>query len=212
MAAAAFLVLVLAFGQGRAGGMADGAAMTTGDPVPPPGGFVLYCLNFPSECLAGHQAPQLIDLEGDAAQTLERVQEEVDAAVRPRVNTDHHWGYPSNGYGDCNAYALEKKRELIAEGLPRSALLLTAAWTETNEGHLVLVARTDRGDLVLDNRVATVLAWPRLPYRWIARQSEENPAMWVAIETPGVPVAQAPGAAVRVASATGGACSEPGLW
>lgn len=96
-------------------------------------------------------------------------------------------------YGDCNNYALEKRRELIALGWPRAALLLAAAVTETGEGHLVLVARTGEGDLVLDNRLASTVDWDRLPYRWASRQSEVSAALWVSITSqPAVSLEAAP--------------------
>ena len=80
---------------------------------------------------------------------------------------------------------LEKRRELMALGWPRQALLLTTALTERGEGHMVLVVRTSGGDLVLDNRVRWVVDWRDLPYQWLSRQSAANPALWVAIGGPG---------------------------
>lgn len=201
----------LPFGGGLAGPYRGDATMTTGATVAPPGGFVAYCLNFPSECGTGPQTPALIDLRKGGAETLDRIQSKVNADVLPRINLNHLWEYPDRSYGDCNSYALEKKRALIAQGLPRSALLLTVAITETNDGHLVLTARTTGGDLVLDNRVAPVMLWTQLPYRWLARQSETDPAMWVEIVDPPAPLADAGAAGSLPTAASGENCKMPGL-
>jgi len=102
------------------------------------------------------------------------------------------WQYPTDGAGDCNSYVLAKQQALLALGWPRSALLMAAAWTETHEGHLVLVARTTSGDLVLDNRVPEVVDWKTLPYQWISRQSSSSPMIWLAIGNANPPIAQTP--------------------
>ena len=61
--------------------------------------------------------------------------------------------------------------------------------TPAGVGHLVLTVRTDRGDLVLDNRRPNVVAWQLTGYVWTMRQSERNPRYWVEINQ-GAPVAQ----------------------
>jgi predicted transglutaminase-like cysteine proteinase len=60
-------------------------------------------------------------------------------------------------------------------------VLLAAAMTETGEGHLVLVVSTGQGEFVLDNRQTDVVEWSRLPYRWLSRQSQVNPASWLSV-------------------------------
>ena len=47
------------------------------------------------------------------------------------------------------------------------------------EGHAVLLVRTDRGDLVLDNQVGTIDLWNQTPYKFIKRQSQANAGQWV---------------------------------
>ena len=155
--------------------------MTTGAHVIPPGGVIGFCVKNLGECATVAQAPLVVDLTPDRRRDLEDVQALVNARVHPRENPRHAWEYASAGYGDCNTYALEKRRELLARGWPQTALLLASAVTETNEGHLVLIARTSAGDLVLDNRLAPVVDWSRLPYRWVSRQSEQRLTIWVSI-------------------------------
>ncbi len=45
----------------------------------------------------------------------------------------------------------------------------------------VLMVRTDRGDFILDNQEPKVLLWTETGYRFIKRQSQENPNRWVSL-------------------------------
>lgn len=175
-----------------------GVPMPTGALVVPPGGFIGFCAKHLREC-SPTSSPAVVELAAEQRQQLDAIQARVNAAIRYREDPEHVWDYPKYGVGDCNKFALEKRRELIALGWPPAALLLTTAMTERNEAHLVLIARTSDGDLVLDNRTAQVVDWTRLPYRWLARQSAENPSLWVGIPPQAVAVAdaQAAGAPVR---------------
>jgi hypothetical protein len=38
--------------------------------------------------------------------------------------------------------------------------------------------------LVLDNRLATIIDWNRLPYRWVSRQSNAIATLWLSITAP----------------------------
>ena len=155
--------------------------MATGDAAVAPRGFIGFCLRYQGECKSAAPAPVAVDLTEDGELQLEFVQAKVNRLVRPRANPDHVWDYPTDGYGDCNKYAIAKRAELIALGWPRAALLLAAATTEDGEGHLVLVVATSKGDLVLDNRQRHIVEWRDLPYRWISRQNPRNLAEWVSI-------------------------------
>jgi predicted transglutaminase-like cysteine proteinase len=155
--------------------------MATGDAAVAPRGFIGFCLRYQGECKSAAPAPVAVDLTEDGELQLEFVQAKVNRLVRPRANPDHVWDYPTDGYGDCNKYAIAKRAELIALGWPRTALLLAAATTEDGEGHLVLVVTTSKGDLVLDNRQRHIVEWRDLPYRWISRQNPRNLAEWVSI-------------------------------
>jgi predicted transglutaminase-like cysteine proteinase len=176
--ALAALGLILAAGAVSA---EAAAPMPTGKAVVPPGGFIGFCARHLPECQGFSPAPAVVELTAARRQQLEAVQARVNAALTWREDPRHEWDYPTDGFGDCNRFALEKRRELMALGWPREALLLASAVTEHGEGHLVLVARTSEGDLVLDNRMPPVLDWTRLPYRWISRQSEQSPVTWLEI-------------------------------
>jgi predicted transglutaminase-like cysteine proteinase len=158
-----------------------GSYLPTGAAAVPPAGFLGFCVKHLQDCIAKAQEPASVELTDARRRMLEDVQNDINTSVRPRVDPTHTWDYPTDGTGDCNKYALAKRRDLVAMGWPKNTLLLATATTEGGEGHLVLVARTDRGDLVLDNRVSHVVDWSALPYHWISLQSQQSPLRWVSI-------------------------------
>jgi predicted transglutaminase-like cysteine proteinase len=103
------------------------------------------------------------------------------------------WSYPDDGYGDCEDYVLLKRRLLMQAGWPREALLITVVRDKRGDGHAVLTVRTNKGEFVLDNQNEKVLLWSDTGYRFVKRQSQESPNIWVSLGTP-------PSAAVTVAS------------
>ena len=90
------------------------------------------------------------------------VNERVNATILPVTDQDHwgvadRWDYPDDGMGDCEDIQLLKRRVLIEAGLPQRALRMTVVIDELGAGHAVLMARTDRGDYILDNKRKAVL-------------------------------------------------------
>ena len=79
---------------------------------------------------------------------------------------------------------LLKRKLLLAEGLPRQALLVTIVKDENGEGHAILTVKTDRGDFILDNMSDEVKPWARLPYRFVKRQSQTDPNAWEQLGEP----------------------------
>ena len=59
--------------------------------------------------------------------------------------------------------------------------MMTVVRQPNGEGHAVLMVRTDRGDLVLDNQDGRVLVWSDTPYEYIKRQSQADPRKLVGI-------------------------------
>ena len=49
------------------------------------------------------------------------------------------------------------------------------------EGHAVLTVKTDKGEFVLDNQNENVLAWTDTGYRFVKRQSQSDPNVWVSL-------------------------------
>ncbi|NOZ32606.1 MAG: transglutaminase-like cysteine peptidase [Alphaproteobacteria bacterium] len=150
-----------------------------------PMGAAQFCAEQVGEC--GRNAePVAVQALTDARwQQLLRINAEINAAVIPvsdqdLYNTVEYWAYPQ-GYGDCEDYALAKRRDLIALGWPPSTLLITVVRQTNGEGHAVLTVRTDRGDIVLDNLRGRVDMWNDTPYLYLKRQSQVNSAQWVGL-------------------------------
>jgi predicted transglutaminase-like cysteine proteinase len=169
-------------------------AATAGDEAPSyiqvfevaraPIGWVEFCATNHDECGTTPSAARDIVLTATALRDLVSVNRYVNDTIKPMTDLEHwgtieKWSYPDDGYGDCEDYALLKRRVLIRAGWPREALLLTVVRDRRDEGHAVLTVKTDRGEFILDNQVEEVLPWHETGYRFIKRQSQRDPNVWV---------------------------------
>ena len=170
---------VVAFASAAAAAAPSAAPMREGGYALAPFSFVKFCLDYPGDCPKS-AGPSRIRLTGAHMAELASVNRAVNAAIRPTPDTSalRYWKLDVSA-GDCNAFAIEKRHQLIGRGWPAAALALTVAKTSWGEGHLVVTMRTDQGDLVLDNLRPTIIAWQKTGYDWIMRQSEANPQFWV---------------------------------
>ena len=170
--------------------MPRASAATTLGETSIPYGWVDFCGRQPSEC--GQPALPARDLKlTDAAwRALDRVNRRVNAEIEPVSNLDHwgtildHWDYPTDGKGDCKIFALAKRKQLMDAGFPRQALLMTIVRDLEGQGHAILTVVTDRGDFILDNLTDEIRPWTATGYRFVKRQSREDPNIWVAIASP----------------------------
>ncbi|WP_321339606.1 transglutaminase-like cysteine peptidase [Breoghania sp.] len=161
------------------------AFMVTSGATTAPVGHVEFCRKRNAECGVTAQKAKLMPLSRARWDELLNVNAEINRRIRPVSDQDlYHraevWTYPVDA-GDCEDFALLKRKVLIKLGWPASSLLLTVVRDIDGSGHAVLTARTDRGDLVLDNQIEAVLPWYRTPYRYIKRQSETNAGRWTGI-------------------------------
>lgn len=170
---------------------AAGSWMPTGAAAIPPGGFLGFCVRHLQDCRGSAPNAVPAELTQERWRDLWTVQYQVNKELVPREDPTHTWDYSTNGYADCNKFALAKRRDLIERGWPRESVLLATATTETGEGHLVVVARTTAGDYVLDNRTTEVVDWTALPYRWISMQSPTSPVRWLSITAAPIAVSDA---------------------
>jgi len=76
---------------------------------------------------------------------------------------------------------LLKRRMLIEAGWPRQALLVTVVRDKRGDGHAVLTVKTNKGEFILDNQEEDIKLWSDTGYRFVKRQSQENPNTWVAL-------------------------------
>jgi predicted transglutaminase-like cysteine proteinase len=155
----------------------------------PPRGWVEFCARQPDECAGTITAPRLLALSPEAWLSLMHVNKWVNDTIKPLTDLEHWgvvdlWSYPDDGYGDCEDYVLLKRRILIQSGWPRGVLLVTVVRDTKDEGHAVLTVITDKGDYILDNQREDILLWFETGYRFVKRQSQSNPNVWVSLGEP----------------------------
>jgi predicted transglutaminase-like cysteine proteinase len=163
-----------------------------GDVARPPIGWVEFCVEYKGECNTKDIEPRDIVLTQRAWSDLVKVNDWVNQTIKPMTDLEHwgvveRWNYPDDGYGDCEDYALLKRRMLIKAGWPREALLITVVRDKKGDGHAVLTAKTDKGEFILDNQETEILAWTKTGYRFVKRQSQTNPNTWVGLGEPSAP-------------------------
>jgi len=161
----------------------------TGEETSVPFGWLDFCGRHADACDDAARAPRDIALTRPAFGRVAEINAAVNKAIEPVADQEHHgvidrWDFPGDGKGDCEDYALLKRRLLMEAGFPREALLMTVVKEENGDGHAVLTVKTDRGEFVLDNLSDKVLPWTQTPYRFVKRQSQKNQNVWVAIGAP----------------------------
>jgi predicted transglutaminase-like cysteine proteinase len=154
-----------------------------------PIGWVEFCAQEPTECAGGASTPRDVVLSPRAWRDLVQINTWVNNTIKPMTDLDHwgvveKWSYPDDGYGDCEDYVLLKRRMLLQSGWPREALLITVVRDKKDDGHAVLTVKTDRGDYVLDNQAEDVVLWSDTGYRFVKRQSQSDPNVWVSLGDP----------------------------
>src|SRR5690606_35324140 len=116
----------------------------------PPFGFIQFCEAWPDECKAGHWRDRRFQATPERLSELDEVNRYVNRRIRPTTDQElfgvtERWVIPTD-QGDCEDYALLKRKILIERGWPPSSLLMTVVRDELGEGHAVLTARTAQGD------------------------------------------------------------------
>jgi predicted transglutaminase-like cysteine proteinase len=155
-----------------------------------PYGWVDFCNRRPEECAVEPLPATDARLTTANWQVFDRINRQVNAFIEPVSNFDHwgttldHWDYPIDGKGDCKIYALFKRKLLLEQGFPRQALLMTIVRDLDGDAHAVLTVKTDRGEFVLDNLSNDIRPWSATGYRFVKRQSQEDPNAWVSIGDP----------------------------
>jgi len=151
-----------------------------------PIGWIEFCSDNPEECRGGPTTPRDIVMSQQAWKDLLAVNRWVNETIKPMTDMDHwgvveKWSYPTDGYGDCEDYVLMKRKILIEAGWPREALLITVVRDKKGDGHAVLTVKSDKGEFILDNQNEDVLPWTDTGYRYVKRQSQADPNVWVSL-------------------------------
>jgi predicted transglutaminase-like cysteine proteinase len=152
----------------------------------PPIGWVEFCVEYDPECKTKPSMPRDVVLSTEAWNDLQRVNLWVNSHVKPMTDMDHwgvveRWNYPDDGYGDCEDYVLAKRKMLMQAGWPREALLITVVRDRNGDGHAVLTVKSDKGEFVLDNQSNEIQPWSETGYRFVKRQSQSDPNVWIAL-------------------------------
>lgn len=151
-----------------------------------PVGHNEFCKRHQSECRVKSRSEARVQLTPARWNELVAVNNAVNWAITPVTDAElfgreEVWVYPKSK-GDCEDFVLLKRRDLMKKGWPAGSLLITVVRQKNGDGHAVLTALTDRGDLVLDNLEPQVKIWSQTEYRYVKRQSELDSGRWVAID------------------------------
>ena len=162
---------------------------TIGDVARAPIGWVEFCVEYKGECDTKPSQARDIVLTPKAWADMVKVNDCVNDTIKPVTDLDHwgvveRWTYPDDGKGDCEDYVLLKRKMLMKAGWPREALLITVVRDKKGDGHAVLTVKSNRGEFVLDNQENQILAWDKTGYRFIKRQSQSDPNVWVSLGEP----------------------------
>ena len=152
-----------------------------------PIGWVEFCIRYKPECDTKPSAARDVVLTPKAWSDLVKVNAWANDNILPITDLEHwgvveQWDYPDDGKGDCEDYVLLKRRMLMQAGWPREALLITVVRDKKGDGHAVLTVKTNRGEFILDNQEAEILSWNKTGYKFVKRQSQTDPNVWVALD------------------------------
>ncbi|MGO4734937.1 transglutaminase-like cysteine peptidase [Bosea sp. 2KB_26] len=136
-----------------------------------------FCKRSPVECAVNTQEPERVEMTPKLWKTIIALNNKINREIEAVTDQDHwgvvdRWDIPTDGKGDCEDYALLKRKRLAEAGVPRRAMLMTVVIDEENAGHAVLMIRTDRGDYVLDNKRNAILPWSQTGYVYVKRESQ----------------------------------------
>lgn len=155
-----------------------------------PQGWLQFCADNPGECRpAASEQPADVRLTPELLEQLFSINHYANDRVAWTPDSelygkDEHWALPMDR-GDCEDIALLKRQLLARAGWPITSLLITVVEDRvaSSERHAVLTVRTDRGEMILDNRTPEILFWYETSYHFLTRQSVTDPNTWVAFSS-----------------------------
>ncbi|WP_347310164.1 transglutaminase-like cysteine peptidase [Defluviimonas sp. SAOS-178_SWC] len=109
-----------------------------------------------------------------------------EVSDRRQYGREDVWALPTARGGDCEDFALAKKKQLIEAGVPPTSLLIATVLDRRRNPHAVLVLRTATGDYVLDNLTNRILPWQETGYSFLRMQNPKAPRLWDAILAGGI--------------------------
>jgi predicted transglutaminase-like cysteine proteinase len=132
------------------------------------------CERQPELCKTFQGPSAIVRADDRLMDLLARVNRSVNADFPSMTDQDQYgqveyWALPGRA-ADCEDFALEKKRRLMAAGVPAGAMQIVVATTERGEDHALLGVSTDKGFYLLDNRfmkLRTVFSRPHYVFQAI---------------------------------------------
>ncbi len=130
-----------------------------------------------------------IDMNARNAGIVRAVNDQVNRIMRGATDEQvyhvaDYWNAPdlvAGVRGDCEDFALEKRRLLIQNGIPAAAISIAIVRTRLGDEHAVLIVSSWQGDYVLDNLQYDVRPWRKSGYTWISRQGPADDLGWVSL-------------------------------
>lgn len=152
----------------------------------PPIGHYEFCRTYAGECAGSQVDSGPMQLTEALWKSILEVNYTVNSSITPLTDleiygVEERWAYPRS-VGDCEDFALLKRKMLIDRGVDPADLLMTVVLQPNGEGHAVLTIRTDHGDFILDNMRNKVLLWSETEYTYLKRQSSSQPSRWVKLQ------------------------------
>lgn len=176
-------LLFAAFGllMSAAAAMAGSNYLLASIEMPPPNGARNICAKYSWACAGEGRAAMSATAE---MALVKRVNAAVNASVTPAADRRQYkkgdyWSLPTASGGDCEDFALLKKRELVRLGVDHRKLLLATVLDRKRVPHAVLVYRSNDGDVLLDNLTDDIRDWRTSRYIFLRMQNPDNPRNWV---------------------------------
>lgn len=156
--------------------------------VSPPLGASELCKTTEWACAAGDTS---VGIDTDQLDLAVSINRRVNRRVREisdlaQYGRSEYWGLPTNLGGDCEDFAMLKKKLLIQQGVNALRLLIATVLDRGGNSHAVLVMRTNDGDFILDNLDDRILHWQSTGYTFLRMQDPANPAGWTAVIAGGI--------------------------
>ena len=144
----------------------------------PPDHYREFCSNYESAC--DLEGESLVTWSPDVRERIEAIHSEVNQETefvsdREALGLADEWDYPRGCRGDCEDFALEKRRRLVEAGFPSASLTMAIGFHEVQFfPHAVLLVESSKGTWVLDNLYESVLCWDALPYIFTHRERPDG--------------------------------------
>src|SRR3954469_7578977 len=140
------------------------------------GGLVLTLATAIYAVPVSAKPPAPVNLTPERMSELRQINSHVNGTIVEVSDMDQYgredvWTLPTSGRGDCEDFALLKRKLLMQQGWPASALSISVGTTSSGEAHAVLVVTTASGEYVLDNLTPSILPPPQKSHTFLSRQS-----------------------------------------